>query len=42
MADSEQIVRHAYKIAEEMDMAAWAAAFTEDGTFTDESIGVTW
>jgi ketosteroid isomerase-like protein len=25
-----------------MDMEAWAAAFTEDGTFTDESIGVTW
>jgi ketosteroid isomerase-like protein len=42
MADNEQIVRQAYKIAEDMDMAAWAAAFTEDGTFTDESIGVTW
>ena len=41
MADHEQIVRRAYKIAEDMDMAAWAAAFTEDGTFTDESIGVT-
>ena len=40
--DNEQIVRQAYKVAEEMDMAAWAAAFTEDGTFTDESIGVTW
>ena len=40
--DSEQIVRQAYKIAEDMDMAAWVAAFTEDGTFTDESIGVTW
>ena len=42
MADNEQIVRRAYKIAEDMDMAAWAAAFTQDGTFTDESIGVTW
>ena len=42
MADNEQVVRRAYKIAEDMDMAAWAAAFTEDGTFTDESIGVTW
>jgi ketosteroid isomerase-like protein len=41
-SDNEQLVRQAYKIAEEMDMAAWAAAFTEDGTFTDESIGVTW
>jgi ketosteroid isomerase-like protein len=40
--DSEQIIRQAYKIAEDMDMAAWVAAFTEDGTFTDESIGVTW
>jgi ketosteroid isomerase-like protein len=39
---NEQIVRQAYKIAEDMDMAAWVAAFTEDGTFTDESIGVTW
>jgi ketosteroid isomerase-like protein len=41
-SDNEQVVRQAYKIAEEMDMAAWAAAFTENGTFTDESIGVTW
>ena len=40
--DSEQIIRRAYKIAADKDMAAWAAAFTEDGTFTDESIGVTW
>jgi ketosteroid isomerase-like protein len=40
--DGEQIIRQAYKIAEDMDMAAWVAAFTEDGTFTDESIGVTW
>lgn len=40
--DNEQIVRHAYEVAEKMDMAAWAAAFTEDGTFTDSSIGVTW
>ena len=23
-------------------MAGWSAAFTVDGTFTDESIGVTW
>jgi ketosteroid isomerase-like protein len=40
--DNEQVIRRAYKIAEAMDMAAWAAAFTADGTFTDESIGVTW
>jgi ketosteroid isomerase-like protein len=40
--DNEQIIRRAYKIAGDKDMAGWAAAFTEDGTFTDESIGVTW
>jgi hypothetical protein len=40
--DNEQIVRKAYQIAEDNDMAGWAAAFTPDGTFTDESIGVTW
>ena len=40
--DNEQIVRQAYKIAEDMDMVAWPAAFTEDGAFTDESVGVTW
>jgi ketosteroid isomerase-like protein len=42
MTDSEQIVRRAYQVAEDMDMAAWSAAFAEDGTFTDMSIGVTW
>ena len=42
MTDNEQIVRHAYKVAEDMDTAAWSAAFTPDGTFTDESIGITW
>ena len=40
--DNEQIVRQAYKIAEDKDLEGWVAAFTEDGTFTDESIGVTW
>ena len=40
--DNEQLVRKAYQIAEDKDMAAWSAAFTIDGTFTDESIGVTW
>jgi ketosteroid isomerase-like protein len=34
--DNEQIVRQAYKIAENKDMAGWVAAFTDDGTFTDE------
>ena len=40
--DNEQVVRQAYQIAEDKDLEGWAAAFTEDGTFTDMSIGVTW
>ena len=40
--DNEQIVRNVYKIAEQKDSVAWVAAFTPDGTFTDESIGVTY
>ena len=40
--DNERIVRKAYQIAEDKDLEGWAAAFTEDGTFTDMSIGVTW
>jgi steroid delta-isomerase-like uncharacterized protein len=40
--DNEQVVRRAYQLAEDKDMAGWIAAFTDDGTFTDGSIGVTW
>ena len=40
--DNEQIIRNAYKIAENKDIEGWLAAFTSDGTFTDESIGVTY
>ena len=40
--DNEQIVRKAYQIAEDKDLEGWAAAFTEDGTFTDMSIDVAW
>ena len=40
--DNEQVVRRAYRAAEEMDLAAWVASFTEDGTFTDESIPYTY
>ena len=40
--DNEQLVRKAYQIAEDKDMAGWSAAFTVDGTFTDKSINVTW
>jgi steroid delta-isomerase-like uncharacterized protein len=37
---NEQVIRKAYQIAEDKDVAGWIAAFTEDGTFTDESIEV--
>ena len=36
--DNEKIIRAAYQVAEERDVAGWVAAFTEDGTFTDMSI----
>jgi len=36
--DNEAIIRKAYQAAEDKDVAGWIAAFTEDGTFTDESI----
>jgi ketosteroid isomerase-like protein len=39
---SEAIVRTAYQIAERQDVPGWVKCFTEDGTFTDESIGVTY
>lgn len=40
--DNEQIVRDAYRIAEDKDIEGWIAAFTEGGTFTDKSIDVTY
>ena len=40
--NNEQIVRNAYHIAEIKDVAAWGSCFTEDGTFTDEAMGVTY
>ena len=40
--DNEAIIRRAYQVAEDKDLAGWAAAFTEDGTFTDQTIGVTY
>lgn len=36
--DNEKIIRNAYQLAEDQDVAGWVAAFTDDGTFTDESI----
>jgi ketosteroid isomerase-like protein len=40
--DNEQIVRKAYQVAEDKDIEGWIAGFTSDGTFTDESVGVTY
>ena len=42
MTANEAAIRKAYKIAEEKDVAGWVNCFTADGTFTDESIGVTY
>ncbi|MGW2161435.1 nuclear transport factor 2 family protein [Nonomuraea sp. NPDC001699] len=39
---NEEIIRRAYRIAEEKDSEGWLAVFTEDGTFTDMSAGVTY
>jgi ketosteroid isomerase-like protein len=39
---NEEVIRNAYHLAEIKDISGWAASFTEDGTFTDESIGVTY
>jgi ketosteroid isomerase-like protein len=39
--NNEQIIRNAYKVAEIKDIPGWVACFTEDGTFTDKSTGVT-
>jgi ketosteroid isomerase-like protein len=38
--DNEQIIRNAYHLAEIKDVQGFTASFTEDGTFTDQSIGV--
>ena len=41
-AANEAFIRKAYQIAESQDVAGWVKCFTEDGTFTDESIGITY
>jgi hypothetical protein len=41
MTASEATIRKAYQVAENKDITGWVNCFTEDGTFTDESIGVT-
>ena len=40
--DNEKVVRAAYQVAEDQDVAGWIAAFTEDGTFTDMSLPYTY
>ena len=41
-AKNEQIIRQAYQTAEAKNLKGWIGAFTPDGTFTDESLGVTY
>lgn len=41
-ATTEQIVRNLYQRAEEKDVSGFIDCFTPDGTFTDESIEVTY
>ena len=42
MDKNEAAIRKAYQVAEDKDLAGWVNSFTEDGTFTDESAGVTY
>ncbi|MFF5408608.1 nuclear transport factor 2 family protein [Streptomyces misionensis] len=39
---NEKIIRDAYQVAEVQDIPGWIASFTEDGTFTDQSVGITY
>jgi ketosteroid isomerase-like protein len=41
-SENEEIIRNAYQVAEEKDLEGWVNCFTPDGTFTDQSIGVTY
>jgi hypothetical protein len=42
MTANEAAIRKAYQVAEDKDVAGWVNCFTEQGTFTDQSIGVTY
>jgi ketosteroid isomerase-like protein len=42
MNANEAAIRKAYHFAEDKDVVRWVNCFTKDGTFTDESIGVTY
>jgi ketosteroid isomerase-like protein len=41
-SEHEEIVRRTYQHAEDKDIEAFVGCFTDDGTFTDQSIGVTY
>jgi steroid delta-isomerase-like uncharacterized protein len=41
-SDNEKIIRNAYQVAEEKDLDGFVNCFTPDGTFTDQSIGITY
>ncbi|MFF5408267.1 nuclear transport factor 2 family protein [Streptomyces misionensis] len=40
--DNEKIIRNAYQVAEVQDIPGWISCFTEEGTFTDMSVGITY
>ena len=40
--ENEKVIRKVYELAELKDVAGFVDAFTEDGTFTDKSINVTY
>ena len=42
MTANEAAIRNAYQVGENKDVDGWIQCFTETGTFTDESIGVTY
>ena len=42
MTANETAIRRAYQVAEDKDINGWVNCFTPEGTFTDESIGVTY
>src|ERR1700720_4589233 len=42
MTANEAAIRKAYQVAEDKDVSGFVNCFTEDGTFTDESIGHTY
>jgi ketosteroid isomerase-like protein len=41
-SQNEETIRRAYQRAEEKEIEAFIGCFTDDGTFTDQSIGVTY